>query len=135
MRGLMLCMRRWRNADEKWHECTMEMNWWCFGEEVSQIVISLTPSDVELFLANSISDPVKLHINGFRFLGSNCIGGEPDSALVVGCRLGVTETIENSTERGTFLCIVVGSAIPGLRAVPDLVPIHPILPPTVHIHL
>ena len=30
---------------------------------------------------------------------------------------------------------VVGSAIPGLRAVPDLVPIHPILPPTVHIHL
>ena len=31
--------------------------------------------------------------------------------------------------------VVVGSAIPGLRAVPDLVPIHPILPPTVHIHL
>ena len=30
---------------------------------------------------------------------------------------------------------VVGPAIPGLRAVPDLVPIHPILPPTVHIHL
>ena len=30
---------------------------------------------------------------------------------------------------------VVGSAIPGLRAVPDLVPIHPIVPPTVHIHL
>ena len=29
---------------------------------------------------------------------------------------------------------VVGPAIPGLRAVPDLVPIHPILPPTVHIH-
>ena len=30
---------------------------------------------------------------------------------------------------------VVGPAIPGLRAVPDLVPIHPILPHTVHIHL
>ena len=30
---------------------------------------------------------------------------------------------------------VVGPAIPGLRAVPDLVPIHPILLPTVHIHL
>ena len=30
---------------------------------------------------------------------------------------------------------VVGPAIPGLRAVLDLVPIHPILPPTVHIHL
>ena len=30
---------------------------------------------------------------------------------------------------------VVRSAIPGLRAVPDLVPIHPIVPPTVHIHL
>ena len=33
------------------------------------------------------------------------------------------------------MTVVVGSAIPGLRAVPDLVPIHPILPPTVHIHL
>ena len=33
----------------------------------------------------------------------------------------------------TYCFIVVGSAIPGLRAVPDLVPIHPILPPTVHI--
>ena len=30
---------------------------------------------------------------------------------------------------------VVRSGIPGLQAVPDLVPIHPILPPTVHIHL
>ena len=28
---------------------------------------------------------------------------------------------------------VVVPGIPGLRAVPDLVPIHPILPPTVHI--
>ena len=30
---------------------------------------------------------------------------------------------------------VVGSAIPGLRDVPELLTIHPILPPTVHIHL
>ena len=29
---------------------------------------------------------------------------------------------------------VVVPGIPGLRAVPDLVTIHPILPPTVHLH-
>ena len=30
-------------------------------------------------------------------------------------------------------CVVVVPGIHGLRAVPDLVTIHPILPPTVHI--
>ena len=33
-----------------------------------------------------------------------------------------------------FCSYVVVPGIPGLRAVPDLVTIHPILPPTVHIH-
>ena len=43
--------------------------------------------------------------------------------------LGVLSTISKEQS------VVVGSAIPGLWAVPDLVSIHPILPPTVHIHL
>ena len=37
---------------------------------------------------------------------------------------------DNNSDIGT----VVVPGIPGLRPVPDLVTIHPILPPTVHIH-
>ena len=44
------------------------------------------------------------------------------------------QPVNKPTYAPTKLPSVVGPAIPGLRAVPDLVPIRPILPPTVHIH-
>ena len=43
--------------------------------------------------------------------------------------------VQKIMEGEKYVTVVVESALPGLRAVPDLVPIHPILPPTVHIHL
>ena len=87
----------------------MKMHWDGLREEVSQVVRSLTPSDAELFLADSISYPVELHIDGFCFLGSDSIGGEANSAHVVtqnvGCRLGVAETVKNSSDRGPLFGI------------------------------
>jgi hypothetical protein len=45
----------------------------------------------------------------------------------------VTQSAERENELIDVEVVVV-PGIPGLRAVPDLVTIHPILPPTVHIH-
>ena len=68
----------------------------------------------------------------FNFLGGVCRSGS--SVTTEGRKLLVVLVPEPSQIEAIDTG-VVGSAVPGLRAVPDLVPIHPILPPTVHIHL
>ena len=107
MRCLIFCVKcRW-NAYKKWHECTMTMYWQSFSKEVGQVVSSLTPEDSELFLPYPISNPVELHVDGFCLFQSDSVGGEANYAHVVtenvGCRLRVSETVENCTERGPIL--------------------------------
>ena len=48
---------------QKWHELLVQMDWKGFGEEVGEVVNAFAPSDRELFLMNSITDPVKSHVN------------------------------------------------------------------------
>ena len=64
---------------------------------------------------------------------------ETDKKQVFGLMLGQISETSKATIRETepglaAITAVVVPGIPGLRAVPDLVTIHPILPPTVHIH-
>ena len=60
---------------QKWHELLVHMNWKGFGEEVGEVVNAFAPSDHELFLTNSVTDPVKSHVNtlrAFRFYSVQC---------------------------------------------------------------
>ena len=80
----------------------MKMHWQRFSEEIGQVVSSLTPGDSELFLPYSVSNPVELHVDGFCLSRSDSVEGEANCAHVVtenvGCRLRVSETVENCTD-------------------------------------
>ena len=36
-----------------------------FGEVIAIVVLSAFPIDFESFLANAVTDPIELHVNGF----------------------------------------------------------------------
>ena len=63
--------------------------------------------------------------------------GKPAKITVAKLRAPQLKALQYLLAASAYLSIIEGvvvPGIPGLRAVPDLVTIHPILPPTVHIH-
>ena len=54
--------------DEEVHEFLIALDWESFREEIRKILSTCNPRDVKVILLDSISDPVKTHINALATL-------------------------------------------------------------------
>ena len=78
-----------------------------FGEEIGQVVFTLTPFDDELLPSNAITDPVILHFDALCTFGLYCVVGNALGTPIISeniCGwLWVAKVGENLTKASTML--------------------------------
>ena len=79
------------------------------GEVVSLVSGSRLPEDVELFLANTITNPIEAHVNGLRVFHLDRVIGDAGSSAIVGLqgrgRLGMAQFLQGSPDRACLFGI------------------------------
>ena len=79
----------------------------CFGEEVREIGAAWLPFNVEMALADAVTDPVETHVHGLATLLLDCVVSNGDSTLIVAgdqCGwLGIAHFEESFSKGFTFL--------------------------------
>lgn len=82
-------------------------------EIISFVHVAAFPKNVKLAFAHMVSDPVKVHVNGFGPLLFDSIGGNASVGNVVSldkhCWLGVAEYFKVDMDWASFLAIVIHS--------------------------
>ncbi len=72
------------------------------GEVVSLVSGSRFPEDVELFIANAMTNPIEAHVNGLRVFQLNRVIGDACGSAIVGLqghgRLGMAQFLQGSPD-------------------------------------
>ena len=80
------------------------------GEVITKVACPLAPVDCELFLSNSVADPIEAHIDGFGLALFDCVSGNPHRSAVVRDngrrRLGMPKFNEGCAHRDCVLTVV-----------------------------
>ena len=91
----------------------MVLRWVMLCEIISIILTAFSPIHEELTLLDSVSDPVKAHVDGFGAALFYCVEGESYSHFVVcldgGRRLGMSHFCEGGSDSACFSGVVVES--------------------------
>ena len=81
-----------------------------FTEIISFVRLTLSPIYYELPLSDSVSNPIKTHIDGLGALLGHGVVGDPDRSAVIGGdwggRLSVVQDDEKSAQWARFLPVV-----------------------------
>ena len=68
---------------ERRHKSAMSVHWKSFGEEVCEVVCAFNPRDNKLLLPDTVSNPVKMHIDTFCATGSDGVVRDTNGACIV----------------------------------------------------
>ena len=81
-----------------------------FGEIIGSIGFTFAPKNLELTLADAISDPVESHVDGFGALLFDGVSRDTTCSTVIGCHgsggLWMAHFFERESKRARFFAVV-----------------------------